>query len=207
MPKLEEDCIFGIDFLHTKKISIDVLNKEMLLGTRHEGRTIQLNRISKKTFPLHRIVDQPPLLDFDIKHITEKPMHTKMLNLLMSYITLFTTKLPDLWKTSAIKHHIETNGETIMLHPYKTTFVHRPLLKRTLDTMLEGKIIKRSTSAFRSPHLMVGKKGGDMRLCHDYRELNKITTKIRYPLPLIENILHLLNGAKYFTTLDLLSGF
>jgi hypothetical protein len=54
---------------------------------------------------------------------------------------------------------------------------------------------------------MVGKKGGDMRLCHDYRELNKITTKIRYPLPLIENILHLLSGAKYFTTLDLFSGF
>jgi hypothetical protein len=54
---------------------------------------------------------------------------------------------------------------------------------------------------------MVGKKGGDMRLFHDYRELNKITTKIRYPLPLIEDILHLLNGAKYFTTLDLFSGF
>ncbi len=94
-----------------------------------------------------------------------------------------------------------------MLHPYKTPFVHRPLLKKTLNTMLEGKIIERSTSAFRSPHLMVGKKGGDMRLGPDYRELNKITTKIRYPLPLIENILHLLNGAKYFTTLDLFSGF
>jgi hypothetical protein len=207
LPKLEEECILGIDFLHNNKISKDVFNKEMLLGTRHEGKVIKLNRISKKTFPLHRIVDQPPLLDFDIKHITEKPLYTKMLNLLMSYITLFATKLLDLGQTSAIKHHIETNGETIVLHPYKTPFVHRPLLKKTLDNMLEGKIIERSTSAFRSPHLMVGKKGGDMRLCHDYRELNKITTKIRYPLPLIENILHLLSGAKYFTTLDLFSGF
>ena len=57
LPKLEEECILGIDFLHTNKISIDVFNKEMLLGTRHEGRTIKLNRISKKTFPLHRIAD------------------------------------------------------------------------------------------------------------------------------------------------------
>ena len=64
------------------------------------------------------------LLDFDIKHITEKPMYSKMLNLLMPYITLFATKLLDLGKTSAIKHHIETNGETIVLHPYKTPFVH-----------------------------------------------------------------------------------
>jgi hypothetical protein len=113
-------------------------------------------------------------------------MYAKVLNVLMSFITLFANKLLDLGQTSAIKHHIETNGETIVLHPYKTPFVYRPLLKNTLDTMLEGKIIERSTSAFRSPHLMVGKKGGDMRLCHDYRELNKITAKIRYPLPLIE---------------------
>jgi hypothetical protein len=89
LPKLEEECILGIDFLHTNKISLYVFNKEMLLGTRQEGRTIKLNRISKKTFPLHRIVDQPPLLDFDIKHITEKPLYKKMLNLLMSYITFF----------------------------------------------------------------------------------------------------------------------
>jgi hypothetical protein len=57
LPKLEEECILGIDFLHTKKISLDVFNKEMLLGTRHEGRTIKLNKISKKTFPLHRKVN------------------------------------------------------------------------------------------------------------------------------------------------------
>jgi hypothetical protein len=139
--------------------------------------------------------------------MTEKSMYTKFLNVLMSFITLFANKLLDLGQTSAIKHHIETNGETIVFYPYKTPFVYRPLLKNTLDTMLEGKIIERSTSAFRSSHLMVGKKGGDMRLFHDYRELNKITTKIRYPLPLIEDILHLLNGAKYFTTLDLFSGF
>ena len=94
-------------------------------------------------------------------------MYTKVLNLLMSFITLFAKKLLDLGQTSAIKHHIGTNRETIVLHPYKTPFVHRPLLKKKLDTMLEGKIIDGSTSAFRSPHLMVGKKG-DMRLCHDY---------------------------------------
>jgi hypothetical protein len=112
-----------------------------------------------------------------------------------------------LGKTQAIKHHIETNGEIIVLQPYKTPFVHRPFLKKKLEEMVNGKIIERSTSAFRSPHLMVGKKSGEMRLCHDYRELNRITTKIRYPLPLIEDILHRLHGAKYFTTLDLFSGF
>ena len=63
--------------MHTNQISLDVFNKEMTLGTRNERKTIKLNRISKKTFPLHRIVDQPQK-DFDIKHITEKSMYTKV---------------------------------------------------------------------------------------------------------------------------------
>jgi hypothetical protein len=119
--------------MHTFQISLDVFNKEMVLGAQHERRTIKLNLTTNKTFPLHRIVDQPQI-DFDIKHITEKSMYTKVLNVLMSFITLFAKKLLDLGQTSAIKHHIKTNGEKIVLHPYKTPFVYRPLLKNTLDT-------------------------------------------------------------------------
>ena len=79
-----------------------------MLGAQHERRAIKLNRITKKKFPLHRIVDQPQI-DFNIKHITEKSMYQKVLNVLMSFIPLFANKLLDLGQTSAIKHHIETN--------------------------------------------------------------------------------------------------
>ena len=53
--------------------SLWMFSKEMM-GTRNERKTIKLNRISKKTFPLQRIVDQPQI-DFDIKHITKKTMY------------------------------------------------------------------------------------------------------------------------------------
>jgi hypothetical protein len=54
---------------------------------------------------------------------------------------------------------------------------------------------------------MIKKKSGELRVCNDFRNLNSVTIKDRYPLPLIEDILHLLHGAKLFTTLDLFSGY
>jgi hypothetical protein len=55
--------------------------------------------------------------------------------------------------------------------------------------------------------LLVWKKIGDWRLCVDYRRLNALTTKNKYPLPIIEELLEELQGASWFTTLDLCSGF
>lgn len=54
---------------------------------------------------------------------------------------------------------------------------------------------------------MVGKKGGDKRLCVDYRKLNKLTKVDAYPLPRIDDLLDSLGGATWFTTLDLASGY
>jgi len=123
IPKLEEECILGIDFLHNNEISLDVFNKEMRIGTHQDGKTIKLNRITKKSFPLYRIVDQPHL-DFEIGHLKEKPLYIKFLNLLLSFTLLFASTLLDLGKTTAIKHHIVTNGATIVLPSYKTPFAH-----------------------------------------------------------------------------------
>lgn len=67
--------------------------------------------------------------------------------------------------------------------------------------------IKPSTSPYSSPVLLVRKKTGDWRLCVDFRRLNALTVKNKYPLPIIEELLEELQGAQWFTTLDLCSGF
>ncbi len=73
--------------------------------------------------------------------------------------------------------------------------------------MLEAKIIARSKSPWSFPVVIVDKKDGSKRFCVDFRALNKVTKANSYPLPVIDDILALLGNAKYFTSLDLKSGY
>ncbi|SPO42040.1 related to Gag-pol polyprotein [Pseudozyma flocculosa] len=80
-------------------------------------------------------------------------------------------------------------------------------LRRYLDEMLGKGFIRPSRSPARSPVLYVPKKDGSLRLCVDYRGLNKITVKNRTPLPLIDEMLGLLRRAKVYTKLDLRAAY
>jgi hypothetical protein len=73
--------------------------------------------------------------------------------------------------------------------------------------MLDNKLIRESTSPWASPVVLVTKKNGKKRFCVDYRKLNAIMKKDSYPLPRIDEMLDSLAGAKYFSTLDLMSGY
>ena len=86
---------------------------------------------------------------------------------------------------------------------YPLSQVELKLLREYLDEGLESGRIRRSKSPAGAPILFVPKKDGKLRLCVDYRGLNRITVKNRYPLPLISEILDRLSGAKYFTKLDI----
>ena len=73
--------------------------------------------------------------------------------------------------------------------------------------MLEKGVIRPSASAWASPIVLVPKRDGSLRFCVDYRKVNSITKKDVYPLPRIDDILDTLSEARYFSTLDLASGF
>ena len=73
--------------------------------------------------------------------------------------------------------------------------------------MLDADVIRRSRSRWPFPVVIVDKKDGSKRFCVDFRKLNQITKKHSHPLPLIDDILALLGKAKYFTSLDLKSGY
>ncbi|KAK1645995.1 hypothetical protein QYE76_063800 [Lolium multiflorum] len=80
-------------------------------------------------------------------------------------------------------------------------------LKKQLDDMLEKGLIQPSASPWRSPVLFVDKKDGATRLCTDYRKLNDVTIKNKYPLPKIEDLFDQLTGATVFSKIDLRTGY
>ena len=73
--------------------------------------------------------------------------------------------------------------------------------------MLDANVIRRSRSPWSFPVVIVDKKDGSKRFCVDFRKLNQISKKNSYPLPLIDDILALLGNAKFFSSLDLKSGY
>ena len=80
-------------------------------------------------------------------------------------------------------------------------------LKQKSDKLLEAGVIRESDSSWSAPIVVVPKRDGGKRLCIDYRALNAITRPFIWPIPRVEDILTKLGKAKFFTTLDLRSGY
>jgi hypothetical protein len=80
-------------------------------------------------------------------------------------------------------------------------------LKKQIDELLEKGYIRPSTSPWAAPVLFVEKKDGTKRMCIDYRALNEVTIKNKYPLPRIEDLFDQLRGASVFSKIDLWSGY
>ncbi len=80
-------------------------------------------------------------------------------------------------------------------------------MERQVGELLKLGYVVPSTSPFGSPVLFVGKKDGGLRMCVDYRALNKITVQNKWPLTRIDDLFDQLRDAKVFTALDLMSGY
>ncbi|XP_076660149.1 uncharacterized protein LOC143363456 [Halictus rubicundus] len=100
-----------------------------------------------------------------------------------------------------------TSDKPFSFSPRRLSYDEKNKLRGILDGLLETGIIRESTSEYASPIVLTKKKNGEIRMCVDFRTLNKITIRDNFPLPLIEDQLDLLEGKKYFTTLDLKDGF
>jgi hypothetical protein len=121
----------------------------------------------------------------------------------------FAKDFKDLGKCTILPYKIRTVSDKIIFrHPYRKSIVEQKKIQEEVDKMLEAGVISVSRSPHSSPILMmIPKKDGTMRMCIDYREVNKITEPENLPLPLISDIFDRLSGKFWFSALDLKSGY
>lgn len=108
-----------------------------------------------------------------------------------------------------VKHSIDLIPGTPLPHEpiYRRSVLENNEIKRQIQELIQKGHIRPSASPCGSPIVLAKKKDGTWRLCIDYRALNKISVKNRYPIPRIDDLLDQLRGAKFFTKVDLKSGY
>jgi transposase InsO family protein len=142
----------------------------------------------------------------DIK-MSEKERQ-QILSLFTEFNNVFSKHPNDLGYTTVVEHHIKTTDEIPIVHPDRTV-PHNiiPEVKHVLENWVKAGVIEPSDSSYASQMVIIRKRSGDIRVCVDYRGLNKKTVNDAFPLPRIEDCIDALHGAKYFCSLDLTQGY
>jgi hypothetical protein len=143
-----------------------------------------------------------------IAHIEEiKP--SEVINVVSDFPDVFPEELPGMPPERKVEFAIEliTGTTPISKRAYRVSGPELVELKKQIDELLEKGYIRPSTSPWAAPVLFVEKKDGTKRMCIDYRSLNEVTIKNKYPLPRIEDLFDQLRGASVFSKIDLRSGY
>ena len=151
------------------------------------------------------VIAQLCSLDVQTSKLVVSPDLQKILD---KYPKVFDTPkgLPPTWDHD---HNINLIPKSVPpnIRPYRYPYAHKSEIERMVVEMLQVGIIQPSQSSFFALVVMVLKKEGAWCMCHDYRELNKLIIKYKFPILVIDESLDELHGQIYFTKLDLCSGY
>jgi hypothetical protein len=142
-----------------------------------------------------------------LHHVVERRLED--IHIVREFPDVFPNDLPGMPPERAIEFNIELQPGTapISKTPYKMSQEELVELKIQLKDLLDKGFIRPSSSPWGCPALFISKKDKGLRLCVDYRPLNVVTIKNKYPLPHIDILLDQLVGAQVFSKIDLCSGY
>ncbi|GJR85425.1 putative reverse transcriptase domain-containing protein [Tanacetum coccineum] len=209
------DVVIGMDWLvdqdavivcGKKVVHIPVKNKTLVVeGDRSTSRLkiISCIKASKYIERGHQLF---------VAHVTEKEPKEKRLEdvpVIRDFPEVFPDDLPGLPPPRQVEFKIELvpGAAPVARAPYRLAPSELKELADQLQELSEKGFIRPSSSPWGAPVLFVKKKDGSFRMCIDYRELNKLTVKNRYPLPRIDDLFDQLQGSSVYSKIDLRSGY
>nr|ABA94359.1 retrotransposon protein, putative, Ty3-gypsy subclass [Oryza sativa Japonica Group] len=185
------DVILGMDWLARHKGVIDCANRKVTL-TSNDGRVVTVHALSSAS--LRSRLNQITLEEIPI---------------VREYPDVFPDDLPGMPPKRDIEFRIDLAPGTTPIHkrPYRMAANELAEVKRQVDDLLQKGYIRPSSSPWGAPVIFVEKKDHTQRMCVDYRALNDVTIKNKYPLPRIDDLFDQLKGATVFSKIDLRSGY
>ncbi|KAL4032817.1 hypothetical protein IC575_005899 [Cucumis melo] len=211
---LDFEVILGMDWLAANHANIDCSRKEVTFNPPSRARFKFKGEGSRSLPQVISAIRASKLLSqstwgilasvVDTREADVSCHRTRVRTIRMSFPRNF--RLPP---HREVEFAIELEPGTVPISraPYRMAPAELKELKVQLQELLDKRFIRPSVSPWGVPVLFVKKKYGSMRLCIDYRELNKVTIKNRYPLPRIDDLFDQLQGATVFSKIDLRSGY
>jgi hypothetical protein len=195
----EIDIILGMDWLGKHKVLIDCARKSVKLTT-PDGKELEF--IAEPVVTAKGIANRVKLNQLDASQGSEVPVVNE-------FPDVFPEELPGMPPNQDIEFVIELKPGTMPIYktPFRMTTPELAELKEHIRELVEKGFIHPSSSPWGAPVIFVLKKDGTQRLCVDYRALNEVTVKNKYPLPRIDDLLDQLRGARVFSKIDLWSGY
>jgi hypothetical protein len=188
-----------MDWLGKHKVLIDCAKKSVKLTT-PDGKELEF--IAEPVVTAKGIANHARINQLDASPGSEVPVVNEFPN-------VFPEELPGTPPDRDIEFVIKLKPGTAPIYktPFRMTTLKFAELKEHIRELLEKGFIHPSSSPWGAPVIFVPKKDGTQRLCVDYRALNEVTVKNKYPLPRIDDLFDQLRGACVFSKIDLWSGY
>ena len=207
VPNLAVSCILGMDFITNLEFRLNTASRR--ISYKNDGKQFHLIASISELQPCQVCAIMHQKLEDEIKKVIKKTeiRAEDLRKVLERNINIFATSDADFGKAIGVEHRIDTVGPPVYTPPRRQPRVMIPVIEDHIEMMRKNDVIEESTSPYSSAILLVKKKDGTIRFCIDFRFLNDITVKDKFPIPSIEAIKDYLRGAKFFSTLDFISGY
>jgi hypothetical protein len=188
-----------MDWLGKHKVLIDCTKKSVKLTT-PDGKELEF--IAEPVVTTKGIANCAKLNQLDVSQGSEVPVVNE-------FSDVFPEELSGMPPDWDIEFMIELKPGTAPIYktPFRMTTPELAELKEHIRELVEKGFIRPSSSPWGAPVIFILKKDGTQRLCVDYRALNEVTIKNKYPLPQIDDLIDQLQGACVFSKINLQSGY